>query len=268
MISPLAHVHQNAKIGQNTTIEPFAYIQGDVVIGDNCHIHAHASVLDGAIIGNSCAIHSGAVIAGTPQDLKFKGEKTTVTIGNNTTIRECATINRGTIAKGDTKIGDNTLIMAYVHVGHDCVVGNNCILVNRVSLAGEVEVEDFAILGGHVAVHQFSRIGTHSMISGGTLVNKDVPPYVKCAHTPIAFVGLNTIGLRRRAFTSEQIQQIQNIAKLLFQSSMSYNTACDKVIEEVPESQFRDEIVNFIRNSKRGILKPYQPKANNEDIDY
>ncbi len=267
MISPLAYVHQNAIIGNNTIVEPFAYIQEDVVIGDNCHIHAHASILDGARIGNNCAIHSAAVISGTPQDLKFKGEKTTATIGNGTTIRESATINRGTAAKGDTKIGENTLIMAYVHIGHDCVVGNNCILVNRVSLAGEVEVQDFAILGGHVAVHQFSKIGTHSMISGGTLVNKDVPPYVKCAHTPIAFVGLNTIGLRRRAFTSEQISQIQNIAKILFQSSMNYNAACDKVLEEVPQSQFRDEIVEFIKNSKRGILKPYQPKSNNDDLD-
>lgn len=267
MISLLAHVHPNAKIGDNTTIEPFAYIQQDVVIGHNCHIHAHASILDGARIGNNCAIHSAAVIAGIPQDLKYKGEKTTATIGNNSIIRECATINKGTAARGDTHIGDNTLIMAYTHVGHDCVVGNNCILVNRVSLAGEVEVNDFAILGGHVAVHQFSKIGTHSMISGGTLVNKDVPPYVKCAHTPIAFVGLNTIGLRRRAFTSEQILEIQEISKILFQSSLNYNVACDKVIDEVPQSHFRDEIVNFIKNSKRGILKPYQPKSNNDDID-
>lgn len=267
MISPLAHVHPNSKIGVNTIVEPFAYIQEDVIIGDNCHIHPHTSILDGARIGNNCAIHSGAIIAGTPQDLKFKGEKTTVTIGNNTTIRECVTINRGTAARGDTTIGENTLIMAYTHVGHDCVVGNNCILVNRVSLAGEVEVHDFAIIGGHVAVHQFSKIGTHSMISGGTLVNKDVPPYVKCAHTPIAFVGLNTVGLRRRAFTSEQILEIQHIAKILFQSSLNYKAGCEKVLEDVPQSHFRDEIVNFITNSKRGILKPYQTKSSNDDID-
>lgn len=267
MISPLANIHPDAQLGQNVTIDPFAYIQGDVVIGDNCHVFPHASIMDGARIGSGCAIHSGAVVSGIPQDLKFRGEKTTAVIGNNTTLRECVTINRGTVAKGVTMVGDNCLLMAYVHVGHDCIVGNNCILSNRVSLAGEVEIEDWAILSGHVAVHQFCRVGAHSMTSGGTMVNKDIPPYVKSAHAPVAYVGLNTIGLRRRGFTSEQILQIQEIARILFQSGLPYAKACDTVEEKIPQSDFRDEIVSFIRESKRGIFRPYQPKLKDVEVD-
>ena len=198
MISKSAHVSENAKLGEGVTVEPFAYIAADVVIGDGCWIGPGAVILDGARLGNNCKIHTSAVIAGVPQDLKFRGEYSTVEIGDNTSIRECATINRGTAAKGVTKVGSNTLIMAYAHVGHDCTVGDNCVIVNGVSLAGEVEVQDWAILGGHSAVHQFCRIGAHVMLSGGSLVSKDIPPFVKAAHNPLSFVGANFIGLRHR----------------------------------------------------------------------
>lgn len=267
MISKLAYIHPNAKLGENVTIDPFAYIAGDVVIGDNCWIGPNAVINDGARVGKNCKIHSAAVISGVPQDLKFKGESTTVEIGDNNTIRECVTINRGTSARGKTVIGDNNLIMAYVHIGHDCVVGNNCVLVNRVSLAGEVVIEDWAILGGHVAVHQFTRIGSHAMISGGSLVNKDVPPYVKAAHQPLSYVGANFIGLRRREFTSEQIAQIQDMFRILFQSGYGYKKACDIVENDIPQSEERDMVISFIRESKRGVLKPYNLTEKEEDND-
>lgn len=264
MISPLAYVDPKAKLGKDVVVEPFAFIEGDVEIGDGSWIGPHASVLDGARIGKNCKIHSGAVVAGVPQDLKFKGEVTTAVIGDNTTIREGATVNRGTAAKGITIVGSNCLLMTCAHVGHDCVVGNNCILVNRVSLGGEVEIGDWAIIGGHAAVHQFCRIGAHAMIGGGVMVAKDVPPYVKAGHNPPSYVGLNTIGLRRRGFTSEQISQIQEIARILFQSNNSYSKGCEIVEAQVVQSDFRDEILSFIRSSKRGCLKQYQTKLDND----
>ena len=267
MISKLAHVDPKAKLGENVTVEPFAYISGDVVIGDGCWIGPGAVVLDGARMGKNCKIHTSAVIAGVPQDLKFKGEYSTVEMGDNNTVRECATINRGTAARGKTVIGNNNLIMAYVHVGHDCVVGSNCVLVNRVSLAGEVEIGDWAILGGHTAVHQFCRIGAHAMLSGGSLVSKDVPPYVKAAHFPLTYVGANFIGLRRRGFTPEKIGEIRDMFRILFQSGYGYSKACDIVEEQIPQSEERDMTVKFIRESKRGILKPFNPKHHDEDAE-
>ena len=266
MISNLAYVHPEAKIGENVTVEPFAYIAGDVVIGDGCWIGPHAVILDGARMGRECNIHPGAVIAGIPQDLKFKGEYSTVEMGDRNTVRESATISRGTAAKGKTVIGDNNLIMACAHVAHDCVVGSNCVIVNNVLLAGEVEVGDWAVLGGASAVHQFVRIGRHAMISGGSMVTKDVPPFVKAARFPITFVGANFIGLRRRGFSNDQIGDIQNIFRVLFQEGHSYSKACDMVMEQFPQSEFRDEVVEFIRSSKRGILKPYNSTiAQNEE---
>lgn len=267
MISPLAHIHPNAKIGKNVTIEPFAYIAGKVTIGDNCYIAPHAVILDGAILGQGCQIHSGAVIAGVPQDLKFIGEDSTAVIGDNTIIREFVTINRGTAAKGVTTIGSNTLIMAYTHVGHDCTIGNHCILVNRVSLAGEVEVGDWAIISGHVAVHQFCRIGSHAMVSGGSLVNKDVPPFIKAAHQPVSFVGINSIGLRRRGFDTAQVTMIQDMCRLLFQSGFSYTKGCEMVEEQIAPSSERDMMIDFIRNSKRGIIKAYQSQFKDIEVD-
>ncbi len=257
MISNLAYVHPDAKLGEGVTVEPFAYISSDVVIGDGCWIGPHAVILDGARMGKGCRIHSGAVISGQPQDLKFKGEYTTVEMGDYNDIRECVTISRGTAAKGKTVIGSHNLIMAYAHVAHDCIVGNHCVIVNAVSLAGEVEVDDWAILGGHSAVHQFVRIGAHAMVSGGSLVGKDVPPFVKAARNPLSFVGANFIGLRRRGFTTEKIAEIQEIFRVLFQSGYGYGRACDIVEDTFPSTPERDEIIGFMRSSKRGVLKPY-----------
>ena len=257
MISNLAYIHPDARLGKDVVVEPFAYIAGDVVIGDGSWIGPHAVILDGARMGKGCKIHAGAVIAGVPQDLKFKGEYTTVEMGDYNTVRESATVNRGTAAKGKTVIGNNNLIMACAHVAHDCVVGSNCVIVNNVLLAGEVEVGDWAIIGGASAVHQFCRIGRRAMISGGSLVSKDIPPFVKAARFPITFVGANFIGLRRRGFTAEQIGEIQNIFRVLFQEGHSYGKACDIVMNSFPQSETRDEIIEFIRSSKRGILKPY-----------
>ena len=265
MISKLAYVHPDAKLGQNVTVEPFAYIAGDVIIGDDSWIGPHAVINDGTRMGKNCRIHPGAVIAGTPQDLKFKGEYSTVEMGDNNTVRESATINRGTAAKGKTVIGNNNLIMACAHIAHDCTVGNYCVLVNNVLLAGEVEVGDWVIIGGASAIHQFTRIGDHAMISGGSLVGKDVPPYVKAARYPVTFVGANFIGLRRRGFTSEQIGQIQDMFRIIFQDGHNYGRACDIVMAQFPQSLERDMIVEFIRNSKRGILKPYNAQIAAED---
>ncbi len=253
----MAFVHPDAKLGKNVVVEPFAYISGDVVIGDECWIGPHAVIMNGARMGKGCKVYPGAVVAGEPQDLKFNGEYTTAEIGDYNTIRECATISRGTAAKGKTVIGSYNLIMAYSHVAHDCIVGDHCVLVNQVSLAGEVEVGNWAILGGHAAVHQFVRIGAHAMISGGSLVGKDVPPYVKAARNPLSFVGANFIGLRRRNFPTEKIAEIQEIFRILFQSGYGYGRACDIIEDQVPRSPERDEIISFVRQSKRGVIKPY-----------
>lgn len=257
MISNLAYVNPQAKLGDNVTVEPFAYIAGDVVIGDDCWIGPHATILDGARMGKGCKVHSGAVIAGEPQDLKFKGEYSTVEIGDYNTFRECCTVSRGTASKGKTVVGSYNLVMAYAHIAHDCVVGSHCVIVNSVSLAGEVDVDDWAIIGGHSAVHQFVRIGAHSMISGGSLVGKDVPPYVKAARNPLSFVGANFIGLRRRGFSTDKIAEIQDIFRILFQSGYGYGRACDIVEDTIKRSPERDEIIDFFRASKRGVIKPY-----------
>ena len=261
MISNLAYVHPDAKIGKNVTIEPFAYIEGDVVIGDDCWIGPHASIYDGARLGKGNKVHPGACIACLPQDLKFAGEKTTAVIGDYNDIRECVTIARGTASRGTTVVGDHNLLMAYVHVAHDDVVGSHCVIANRVSLAGEVEVGDWVVIGGHTAVHQWVHIGDHAMIAANTFVNKDVPPYVKAAHTPITYVGANFLGLRRRGFTPEQIGQIQDIFRVLFQDGHNYSTACDLVMAQFPESEIRNQVLEFIRSSKRGILTPYNKAA-------
>lgn len=257
MISTLACVHPDAKLGKNVVVEPFSYIAGDTVIADDCWIGPHSVILDGTRMGKGCKIHPGAVIGGIPQDLKFRGEYSTVEMGDYNTVRECATINRGTAAKGKTVVGSYNLIMSCAHIAHDCVIGSHCVIVNSVLLGGEVEVGDWAIISGHSAVHQFVRIGAHAMISGGSLVGKDVPPYVKAARTPLSFVGANFIGLRRRDFTPEKITEIQEIFRILFQSGYGYGRACDIIEDMIPRSPERDEIVAFVRNSKRGILKPY-----------
>lgn len=267
MISNLAYIHPDAKLGKDVVVEPFSYIAGDVVIGDGCRIGPSAVILDGARLGKNCSVSTSAVVAGLPQDLKFKGEYTTCEIGDNNQIRECVTISRGTVARGKTVIGSNNLIMAYAHIAHDCVIGSNCVIVNSVLLGGEVEVGDWAIIGGNSAVHQFSRIGDHAMIAGGSLIAKDVPPFVKAGHNPLSFVGANFIGLRRRGFNSEKISEIQEIFRVIFQSGYGYTKACDIVAEKFPESIERDMILNFIRESKRGVLKPYNSAKEGEEIE-
>jgi len=255
---PLSNVHPDAKIGKSVVIEPFATVAKDVVIGDNSWIGPNAVILDGARIGSDCKIFPGAVIAGIPQDLKFKGEYSTVIIGDNTTIRECVTINRGTLAKGKTVIGNNCLIMCYAHIAHDCEIGNNVIIVASAGLAGEVKIDDWVTVSGMTAVHQFVHIGCHSFIGGASKVSKDVPPYVKAARDPLAYVGVNSIGLRRRNFTNEQITQVQDIYRVIFQKGMNYSDACEFIETNMPATPERDEIVTFIRGSKRGIMKGYE----------
>lgn len=257
MNQTLANIHPEAKIAQNVIIEPFATIHKDVVIGEGTWIGPNAVIMDGSRIGKNCKIHPGAVVSGTPQDLKFRGEVTTAEIGDNTIIREFVTVNRGTAAAYKTVIGNNCLIMAYVHVAHDCVIGNNVILVNSVGLAGEVIIDDFAILGGLTAVHQFVRIGAHVMIGGGSLVRKDVPPYVKASREPLAYVGINSIGLRRRNFSDEKITEIHEIYRYIYQKGLNHSNALQLIETEMSPSKERDDIVNFIRSSKRGIMKGY-----------
>lgn len=265
MIHPSAYVHPEAKLGANVTVEPFAYIAAKVTIGDGCWIGQHAVIYDGAILGRECRIHPGAVVAGVPQDLKFRGEETTAEIGDRTTVRECATINRGTAARGRTTVGSDCLIMAYAHVGHDCEVGNHCILVNNVSLAGEVVVGDWAIIAGHCAIHQFCHVGAHAMTTGGTMITKDVPPFIRVRNNPVAYVGINVVGLRRRGFTTEEIDSIHETCRILFQSGLSYTNACERVEAEVPQSPHRDLMLDFVRNSNRGVVKPYQSKSKDQD---
>lgn len=258
-VHPMTNIHPEAKVGNNVTIEAFTTISKDVIIGDNCWIGPNVCIMDGARIGNNCKIFPGAVIAGIPQDLKFQGEKSTVEIGDNTIIREYVTINRGTASSGkmQTIVGENCLIMSYVHIAHDCKLGNNVILVSYVGLAGEVEVDDFAIIGGSSVIHQFVRIGKHTMLSGGSLVGKDVPPYVRAARLPLSFSGINKIGLLRRRFTSKQVEDIHQCYRLLFQSGLNTTQACEQIEKEIMDSPEKRDILEFIRSSKRGLIKGY-----------
>ncbi|MBQ2703381.1 MAG: acyl-ACP--UDP-N-acetylglucosamine O-acyltransferase [Alistipes sp.] len=260
MISNLAYIHPDAKLGNNVTVEPFAYIAGDVVIGDDCWIGPGAIINDGARIGKGNKIHTGASIACLPQDLKFAGEVTTAEIGDYNDIRECVTIARGTASRGTTVVGSHNLLMAYVHVAHDDVVGNHCVIANRVSLAGEVEVGDWVVIGGHAAIHQWVHIGDHAMLQGGTLLGQDVPPYIIVTNEGARYAGINKVGLSRRGFTPEQITAIHDTCRVLFQSDLNYMTACEKAMAELPQSPERDSLVEFIRNSQRGVIKPYQSR--------
>ena len=237
MISPLAYISPKAQIGKNVTIDAFAYIDDNVILGDGCHVFPHA------------------VIGCVPQDLKFKGEETWTVIGDNRVLREFVTIHRGTASRGKTVVGNNNLIMAYCHVAHDCVLGNNIIMSNSTQLAGEVEIDDFAIIGGGTLVHQFSRIGGHVMIQGGSKINKDIPPYVIDARDPIAFCGINSIGLNRRGFTPEQIHTIQDVYRIINNDGLNTTQALDKIEATIPQSEERDTISQFIKQSTRGIIK-------------
>ena len=224
-------------------------------IGDGTIIDSNASILSGARIGKNCHIHASAVVSGTPQDLKFKGEDSVAIIGDNTTIREFATIHRGTASKGKTVVGNNCLIMAYCHVAHDCVIGDHVIMSNSVQIAGEVVVGEWAVLGGGALIHQFTHIGSHVMLQGGSLVNKDLPPYCMAGRLPISYEGVNSIGLRRRGFTREQIYLIQDIYRALYLSNLNVSDALAKIEEEFPSSPERDNIINFVRGSNRGIVR-------------
>ena len=237
MISPLAYVSPKAQIGNNVTIDAFAYIDDNVILGDNCHVFPHA------------------VIGCVPQDLKFRGEETWTIIGDNCVLRAFVTIHRGTASKGKTVVGNNNLIMAYCHVAHDCILHDNIIMSNATQLAGEVEVDDFAIIGGGTLVHQFSHIGGHVMIQGGSKINKDIPPFAIIARDPIAFCGINSIGLNRRGFTPEQIHTIQEVYRLLYQNGMNTTQALDHIEATMPKTPERDTIVDFVRASTRGIVR-------------
>jgi UDP-N-acetylglucosamine acyltransferase len=252
---PLYYLHPDAKIGKNVEIGPFTAIYGDVVIGDNTWIANNVTIMDGARIGKNCRIFPGAVISGIPQDLKFEGEITTAEIGDETTIREYVTVNRGTKSKGKTVVGSNCLIQSYVHVAHDCKVGNNCILSGYVGLAGEVIVEDWAILGGGSLVHQFVRIGSHVMIQGGCKVIKDVPPFIMAGRDPVSYAGLNLVGLRRRNFSSDKIQEIQEIYRTIYQKGLNNSDALRSIEASIPSNEERNHIIDFIRSSERGIIR-------------
>ena len=257
MKQPLAYIHPDAKIAPSVVIDPFVSIDKNVEIGAGTRIGSNVTIMEGTRIGENCTIFPGAIIGAIPQDLKYNGEETFAIIGNNTTIRECVTVNRGTSAKGKTTVGDNCLIMAYCHVAHDAVVGNNVIMANAVQLAGEVIIGDFAILGGGALVHQFTNVGSHVMIQGGSRINKDVPPYVKAGRDPLTYAGVNSIGLRRRGFTNEQIRDIQEIYRHIYLSGMNTTNAIEHVEAELSASKERDEIILFVRNSRRGIIKGY-----------
>lgn len=259
MKQPLAYVHPEANVADNVVIEPFVSIDKDVIIGEGTRIGSSVTIMPGVRIGKNCRIFPGAVIGAVPQDLKFRGEYSTVEIGDNTTIREFVTINRGTSAKGKTVVGNNCLLMAYVHVAHDCVVGNDVILVNNTQLAGEVVIDDFAILGGMTAVHQFVHIGSHVMVSGGSLVRKDIPPFIKAGREPLSYVGINSIGLRRRNYSNEKIREVQEIYRYIYQKGLNISQAVEIIEAEMPASTERDEVLLFIKDSKRGIIRGYLP---------
>jgi UDP-N-acetylglucosamine acyltransferase len=250
-----AFIHPNAKIGKNVTIEPFAYIAGDVVIGDGTWIGPNSTIMDGARIGKNCKIFPGAVISAIPQDLKFQGEVTTAEIGNNTTIRECVTINRGTSDRQKTVVGDNCLLMAYVHIAHDALIGNNVILANTANIAGHVTIEDHVILEGVVAVQQFVRIGAHSFIAGGSLVRKNVPPFVKAAREPLSYAGINAIGLRRRGYDPAVISQIEDIYRHIFVHGTNVSKSIEEIKASIADSEAKNQILNFIESSDKGIIR-------------
>lgn len=262
MNQPLAYVHPNAKLAKNVVVEPFASISSDVEIGEGTWIGPNVTIMDGARIGKNCKIFPGSVISAEPQDLKYRGEETHVIIGDNTVIRECVTINKGTEALGYTQVGSNCLIMATVHIAHDCIVGDHVIIANNVALAGHVEIDDYVIIGGMSPVHQFTKVGKHAMIAGGTLVRKDVPPYVKAARDPISYVGINSIGLRRRGFESEKIAEIQSIYRILFQKKLNVTQAVQMIETEMEATPERDEILQFLTDSSRGVMRGYNPNGN------
>lgn len=265
MTHPYTYIDPNAKVAPNVKIDPFTVIHGDVQIGEGTWIGSNVTIMDGTRIGKNCRVFPGAVLGAIPQDLKFSGEKTTVEIGDNTTIREFVTINRGTEDRGRTKVGNNCLIMAYSHIAHDCVIGNSCIMSNSVQVAGHVTMGDWAVVGGVSAVHQFVNIGQHSFIAGGSLVSKDVPPYIKAVRNPLSYGGVNSVGLKRRGFPLQQINGILDVYRTIYNKGFNTSQALEFIEEELPATDERDEIVTFIRESGRGIIKRFVKGATEED---
>ncbi len=257
MNQPLAYIHPEAKVPQTVVVEPFSTIHKNVEIGEGTWIGPNVTIFEGSRIGKNCKIYPGSVIGGVPQDLKFEGEDTLVEIGDNTVIRECCTINRGTKDRWKTSVGSNCLIMAYTHVAHDCVIGNGCILANSVQMAGHVVIDDYAVIGGITAIHQFVHIGQHTMIQGGSLVRKDVPPFTKAGREPSRYVGINSIGLRRRGFDNNKINEIQEIYRILYLRGYHNSAAIDRIELDMAPSDERDLILHFLKNSNRGVMPGY-----------
>ncbi len=255
MISSLASVSKDAQIGQNVRIDPFAVIHEDVVIGNGTRIHSNVALYPGTRIGEDCEVFPGAVLGVVPQDLKFDNEYTTVEIGNNTKIRECVTIHRGTSDKMKTAIGDNCLLMTYVHVAHDCQIGNNVILASYTGLSGHVIIDDYAILEGKVAAQQFAHIGKHAFIGGASLIRKDVPPYIKAAREPLTFAGVNSVGLRRRGYTDAQVREIEDIYRTIYVQNSNLSKGVEAVLQSMDKSPLRDEIIGFIQASDKGVIR-------------
>ncbi|MGQ1945896.1 acyl-ACP--UDP-N-acetylglucosamine O-acyltransferase [Geofilum sp. OHC36d9] len=255
LISPRAEIHPEAVLGKNVVVEAFAKIDKDVIIGDGTWIGANAVIYPGARIGKECKIFPGAVIAGVPQDLKFKGEYSTAEIGDFTTVREYVTVNRGTASKGITKVGSHTLLMAYTHLGHDTLVGDYCVIANSVQIAGEVEIGDWAVVGGASAIHQFVRIGAHAMVSGMAGVLSDVAPYTKVFGLPAAYIGINYIGLKRRGFSKEQIEVVHDAYRVFYQQGMNASQAVTYMKTYLENTEQLVEIMDFITSSRRGVIK-------------
>jgi UDP-N-acetylglucosamine acyltransferase len=265
MIHPHTYIHPNARLATNVKVDPFTVVHHNVEIGEGTWIGSNVTIMEGTRIGRNCRIFPGAVIGAIPQDLKFDGEDTTVQVGDNTTIREFVTINRGSKDRWTTKIGNNCLVMAYSHIAHDCIVGNNCILSNNTQMAGHVVLGDWAIIGGMGAIHQFVQIGQHSFISGGSLIGKDVPPYIKAGRNPLSYAGVNSVGLKRRGFSIERINHILDIYRCIYNKSMNTSQALEYIEEELPASDERDEIVTFIRESGRGIIKRFTKGSSGDE---
>ena len=266
-MNQFVNINPDAKICSNVKIDSFVTVEADVVIGDGTWIGANAVIMNGSRMGKNCRIFPAAVIGGIPQDMKFQGEITTVEIGDNTSIREFVTVNRATKSRMKTVIGSNCLLMSSVHIGHDCNLGNNVIVSSATGIAGEVNVGDWAIIGGMTAVHQFVNIGAHAFVGGASKVSKDVPPYIKAARDPLSYAGINSIGMRRRNYSIEKIEELKEIYRFIYQKGYNRSQAIAIIETEMPETPERNEIIHFVKTSKRGIIKGYFDKANDEDVD-
>jgi UDP-N-acetylglucosamine acyltransferase len=255
MISTLANISKDAQLGPAVTVESFSTIYENVIIGNGTKIHPNVTIYPGTRIGQNCEVFPGAVIGVQPQDLKFAGEDTVVEIGDNTIIRECVTIHKGTKDKWKTSIGSNCLLMTYVHVAHDCQIGDNVILASYVGLSGHVVIDDYAILEGKVAAQQFVHIGAHSFIGGASLVRKDIPPYVKAAREPLTFAGVNSVGLRRRGLSGDDVREIEDIYRTLYVQNNNISNGIKEIEASIPSSKLRTEIIDFVSNSERGVIR-------------